>query len=422
MHDKAEAQSSTTSPPKSSRKTIRVDGLVFYLAFSLASILSYVYVVLSSWTLSADEFGVFNTLLGLIAISGFFASSLQLAVAQAAVSNPTRSALMALVLRTCQIAFPGVALITAAAIPFASTIGATRSQVVCAGIVAFVVFVACAATGFLIGIGRVRSQAGINLLGTMLQVSMGWLLMRAGFGVNGVVLGYLINYAAIFICSYWISWRFAADNTSIASGDIPSIRLHRSSVATFVLAFCPFSLDQLLVQYFAPSFGGSYAALATMVRPVFYSSYPIIAVAYPHLLRLTDDDSRIRLLLAALCGVCCVSGVFALAILAFPEQLISMLFSDRFPDIVHYAGSLAFGVAGFSVSALGAHALIAARNPLGFLPSLMALVIQVGMFAFRHDSLAAIVSNQIWTYAIQLILVIAFIAVPFKRSIWRDQK
>ncbi len=414
----------TETTASSSSGGIKLDVISVTAAFGLASIISYIYVVTAGRTLSAAQFGVFNTLLGLITISGFFASSLQLAVAQAAALHPTRHALDMVIRGTYRIASPGIVLLVLVAMPFASKIGATPTQVAACGAVALAVFLACAATGFLLGVGRVRPQAGINLLGTIVQLGVGWTLMQWGLGVTGALLGYLSNYAVVFLIAHWGSSKVAMTQPSQGEqGKGPqALRIQGSSAATFVLAFCPFSLDQLLVQTFAPSLGGSYAVLATMAKPVFYSALPIISVAYSHLLRLSDSRSGTRLIAAAAVGVACVTGVFAMAIAAFPAQLTEFLFLGRFADVVPYLGSMAFGVACFSVTVLCTHTLIALRRPLGFLPSLIAIVVQVGLYAFRHDSLADIVSNQLWTYGTQLSLILLLLGRSVAHSLSSAQR
>jgi hypothetical protein len=94
-----------------------------------------------------------------------------------------------------------------------------------------------------------------------------------------------------------------------------------------------------------------------------------------------------------------------------------MLFGGRFPQAVPHVGSLAFGVACFSISAVCAHALIVWGSRLGFLPSLAALGAGMVLFAVRHDSLAVIVANQVWVYGLQLILMLAFLGLTVRHSL-----
>ena len=401
-------------------RTIVTDVFVFGVAFGLANVISYLYVVIAGRTLLPAQFGVFNALLGVIAISGFLAASLQLAITQAATLNPSRRALAALMRGTWRIALPGIALLTLASMPFAAAIGASAAEVMLSGVAILVIFLACTPLGFLGGSSRIRAQAGVNLLGTLVRLGVGWPLMSLGVGVAGGVLGYLSSYAAVFGLAYCTSWYLAANHPPEDLRNAPPLRLEASAMATFVLAFAPFSLDQLLVQGFAPSLGGDYAAVATMAKLVFFGAYPVMAVAYPHLLRRSGERSRARLAAVTAVGVICIAAGLAWALAAFPRQLTAMFFADRFQEVVPHVGPLAFGVACFSLSAIGAHALIAWGSRIGFLPSLVALGAGVALFAFRHDSLAAVVANQVWIYGLQLVLMLAALVVTIGRSLNRQ--
>lgn len=400
------------------RMAMAIDALVFAVGFGAASIISYAYILSAGRTLTSEQFGVLNTLLGLIAICGFFGSSLQAAVAQAAILNPTRPALSALVRRTARVAFPGMALVTVLAMPFASSIGASVAQVACSAAVAMLIFLASTSTGFVLGIGKVRAQAFITLLCALLQLAIGYWLMSSGFGIIGALSGYLAAYLATFCLAYRVCWSSVAGSVpdDPMRTQTPKLELRASTIATFVLAFCPLSLDQLFVQSFAPSLGGSYAAATIVAKPVFFAAYPIIVVAYPHLMRRAYSRDRTGLFLAATAGVVAVAGAIALAITVSAGQLAALVFSGRYPEVVPYLGRLAFGITCFSVSVLGAHMLIALRNSLGFLPSLLAVVAQVGLYALRHDSLDALVANQMAVYVLQLGLVLALLAVTVART------
>ena len=395
-----------------------IDVLVFAIGFGLASVISYVYILFAGRTLAADQFGVLNTLLGLIAICGFFGSSLQTAVAQAAISSPTRHALSTLIRQTARVAIPGMALVIVLAAPFASGIGASKAQVASSGIVALLIFLASTSTGFVLGIGKVRTQAAITLLCALLQLATGYWLMTWGFGIFGALSGYLAAYIATFFLAYRVSWTSADASAAVDPSRTKSLNLglRASTIATFVLAFCPLSLDQLFVQSFAPTLGGSYAALTIMAKPVFFAAYPIIVVVYPHLVRRADSREHAGLFMVATAGIVAVAMAIALVVAVFPAELAALVFSDRYQEVVPYLGRSAFGIACFSVSVLAAHMLIALRNPLGFLPSLLAVAAQAGVYAWRHDSLATLVSNQIGVYVLQLVLLIALLMVTLART------
>jgi hypothetical protein len=43
----------------------------------------------------------------------------------------------------------------------------------------------------------------------------------------------------------------------------------------------------------------------------------------------------------------------------------------------------------------------------------------VGLFALRHDSLATVVSNQVWVYVLQLLLMLALLGPRMARFLKR---
>ena len=402
-------------------RVLVADLLFFGAAFAVVNIIAYLYIVIAGRTLAGEEFGVFNALFGLIAIAGFLGSSVQLAVTQAAALNPGRSALTALMRATFRIGFPIIALLTCAGLPAASAIGADPQQVALAGVVVLAMFPGFTAMGFLVGVGRIRAQAGVNLLGALARIATGWPLMIAGAGVMGAILGYLFTYLVILVLAWHMSWQLVKDRPPEAATLAPPVRLEASAVATFVLAFAPFALDQLLVQVFAPALGGDYAAIATMAKVVFFAAYPIIAVVYPHLLRRLDDTGRARLVGLAAAGVLSTAVGLAWVLATFPGESTEIFFGNRYGDAAAHVGSLAFGVACFSMTVLGAHALIAFESRMGFLPSLVALAASVLLFAVRHDSLATVVSNQVWVYELQLLLMLALLGPRMARVLKRKR-
>jgi O-antigen/teichoic acid export membrane protein len=400
------------------RTPIVTDVVVYGVAFGVANVVSYCYIVIAGRTLVPAHFGVFNALLGVIGILGFLAASLQLAITQAAAVDPSRQALRMLMRSTLRIAAPAVAVLAAVAIFCAAKIGASVLEALLCAVVVSLILLAGTPLAFLAGIGRVRTQSGVNLLGTIARLGAGWPLMVAGFGVIGAVSGYVVNYAAVLLLAYWAAWRYAHARRVPESGMRP-LRVETPTVATFVLALAPFSLDQIFVQVFAPALGGSYAGASTLAKLVFFGVYPIIAVAYPRLLRPSLGHSETRFAAATIVAVACIALVLAGVLAAFPREATALFFSDRFREATTFLGPLAFGVAAFSLSTVCAHLLVAWRVRYGFVPSLAALCVGLALFIFRHDTLANVVFNQVWIYALQLVFVSIATAMAIGRSIRR---
>ena len=396
-------------------RTVSADIAVFGIAFGFTNVISYLYLVIAGRTLAGSDFGVFNALLGLITLCGFLANSVQLAVTQAAAQNASRSELAVLMRTTLQSALPSTTLLVLAAMPFAAVIGANPEQVVLCGVVVLLMFLGSTALGFLAGIGRIRIQAGINLVGAMVRLATGWLLLLVGVGTVGAILGYLFNYAAVLLVAGWVGSRVVARRSFERTSE-PKLRLDVSTPATFVFAFGPFTLDQLLVQALAPSLGG-------IMPPCHHGKARLLCGLPGHGRNLSPHVAEIRAATsgAAACGNGGRSHLYCRRSRLDPGHVSGAngghALRDRFPEAVPYVGSLAFGIACFSISAVAAHALIVWGSRLGFVPSMVALGVGMILFVVRHDSLATLVENQVWVYGLQLVLLWGLLGMTIRRSL-----
>jgi O-antigen/teichoic acid export membrane protein len=395
---------------EAARPSLFGDVTVFGLAFGMSSVLSYVYVLVAGRTLAEAEFGVFNALLGLITLASFFATSVQLAATQAAADPAGARGLTSLVRTTLVHAAPMIVAIALVGMPFASEIGASAGHVALLGAIFVVMFATSAALGFLAGIGKIRSQAGVNLAGNVARLGAGVPLMIAGGAVFGAIAGYLASYVVMLPLAMWIGSRAAGGGGSGSA----RLGLDRGVMIVFALAFAPYSLDQLLVQVVAPALGGRYAAIATIAKLGLFVTYPVIAVVYPRLLKLADPRQRTRLLAQATLAVVGIAAVSAALLSGLGSQALALFFGDRFADVEPHVPLLSVGVACFSVSALGAHALIVWRSRLGFVPPTAALIVGVILYVARHATLAEIVVNQAVAYGVQLVLTVVCVMLALR--------
>jgi len=397
-------------------RTLVSDTALFGLVFGLTNLISYVFVVVTGRILLPAEFGVFNALLGILTMTGAVAFAIQAAVTRV-VSQHADQATFAILMSTIwRIALPVTSLLTIAAIPFASTIGANATQAALCGATLLATIVGCAAVGFLVGLGQVRAQADIAFLGAVARLVAGWALMVAGLGASGAMTGYAFNYVLIFAIAYSMSQRASRRLERTTVGPSPVLRIKVTDVVTFVLAFAPYSLDQSMVQVFNPALGGAYAAVATIAKLAFFVAYPITAVVYPNLLNPKTHSKRIKMLAIASVATLLVTSMLVLVIGAFQHEMIRVFFGDRFSESVPFLWPLTLGVACFSFSILGVHAQIAWGGRVGYAPSAVTLVASAILFAFRHDSLGVIVENQVWIFVLQMVLVWSLLAYTIIRS------
>ncbi len=404
----------------SSREAARdfiADVGAFGFGFAATNVIAFAYVVAAGRTLAPADFAVFNALFGLITVASYFSASIQLAATEAVTRNPSNSVLPTLVAQTVRLVLPACTLVTITALPFGPAIGATAAALGTVGATVCVMFASSAAMGVLVGLGRIRASSLVMLAGATCRLLVGWPLMLLGLSIIGAVLGYLVNYLLVFFLAYALSIRTGLSRHSSAIGHRERLQFKASTVATSVIAFLPFGLDQILVQLVAPTEGAEYAALATTAKLVFFGAYPVVAVMYPRLLTEPLVQRRMHLLLLAIVLVLLVGGATATLAAAFPGTTLHLLFHRSFDATSRYVGPFAFGILFFSVSALSAQALIAWQSRVAYLPSAVATVFAVTVFTVRHDSLGTLVSNQLWVYGVQFVLTISLLAATVARSL-----
>lgn len=392
------------------------DTIIYTIAFGIANVISFIYIIIVGRSLSASHFGVFNTLLGFISIAGYLGTSIQLSVIQTVTASPHASTFSRLLQQVVKIIIPGLVLTLIVTLPFVDHVGATSIQVAVGGLTIAIMFLATTVSGFLIGLGKIRLQVMLHTFTTILQLTIGYFFILFGLGVIGALFGYFFNYLAVFVISYFISLRFVVATPAAPEKEIRTTTFTFYSTAISVLTFVPFCIDQLLVQYYLPNFGGHYAAIATAVKPVFFAIYPIIAVTYPVLLRQVLYQAKFKLIIVALVATLCIALGIAAVINVFPDLLINTLFSTRFSEVTPEVGRLAFGIAFFAGSVLAAQALIAWRNPWGLVAPIIAILIQLVLYAHRHGSLADVVANQYWTYVVQAVVTISILLLTVRHA------
>jgi O-antigen/teichoic acid export membrane protein len=192
-----------THPRSSLRQlaVIAIDLAVFASTFIVAGVLALLYSVLAGRTLSPAQFGLFNALFGVITLASHLAASIQLAATNIATREAHKLALRGVLISAARMTLPGTVLSTGAPCLWRDRSAPAPSKSDCAGLTTFVLFISSAALGFLTGVCGVRAQARLILVGAVMRVAAGWPLMLVGFGVNGAVLGFLLNYVLVLILS-----------------------------------------------------------------------------------------------------------------------------------------------------------------------------------------------------------------------------
>jgi hypothetical protein len=185
----------------------------------------------------------------------------------------------------------------------------------------------------------------------------------------------------------------------------------------YLLSFAPFMMDQVVVQAVAPALAGDYTALATLGKLTFHGVAPVLTVLYAYLVahrlepQRQDHDFRLG---ATLAVVLSAAGAGAMSVR--PAFVAGALFSTRYEPVAAFLPAYAFGVVAFTL-AHGIVLFFMARNEVRMIVPLGgAFLLQIGLLVGRHGSLAALAWNQVVSYGVMALALLAQLALGVGRA------
>lgn len=283
----------------------------------LSALLAYAFNALMGRRLSAEDFGTFAALLGLLlALSGPTTALLG-----GAAMSSARSGRIALPRWRAWILFGGVALAILGLIPL-PTLARSGAWF---GFGCAMWMLVSWNRGLLIGTGRLGIVGGTMTLDGLARVSIALFLTSRGWGVTGAAAGLSLGIASSFVLTQLL----LPTDRSRESGPLPP-EVWAAVVGLFFLAFAQFP-DLLAVRLAGGSRSGGYAAAASIARIALYAQGAAAAYA---LRRAAVAGARRALPRSLLMSL--GPGLVALVVLeAVPRQLLSLTYGGRYVEAAH---------------------------------------------------------------------------------------
>ena len=377
---------------------------------SLSSVLSYLYLLLCARSLAPADFGALVTLIGFINVSAFLGVPLGLHITKVLAPLPrdrtfaTWMSFWRAVLRYGAVA---TAVVSILALPFAGMLGVGQFAILLTTWTIYGYVLSIVANGLTSASGALRQQAGIGLFGALVKLSVAGLLflmtpsLLAGIGAYG--LGFLATCGATFLFA-------RIRKLAIDGGDGEAALRGLASqqfvflVLAYLFLYLPFSADQLLVQLFARAESGNYAAAATLGKISFYFLSPALVVVYAHLALAQGDGAVQKRILIQGLGVCSLLGGLMVLLFAMaPDMIVRRLLPEQYGStglsiVLMAIASALYGLA----SVVTMFGIVTFKRRL--IPALaLAQMAQVLLFRFSHETLLALVWNQIATCGLMLV-------------------
>lgn len=210
--------------------------------------------------------------------------------------------------------------------------------------------------GVLAGWQKFDSVSWVGFLGAFLKLFAGILLVKIGFGLNGVigsfVIGMLASYvASIIMLRFIVSAKIDHEKGVFEEMDFGSIKQYAmpaffGNLAINILG----NIDMVMAKHNLDSIeAGQYGALTIVSKIIFFATGVIATVLFS----MSAEDSHkkndsMKIFANAAYLMMFVSLVSIAVYFVIPNFILGMLFGDKYSDVSHYLGWFAILVTLFS--------------------------------------------------------------------------
>ena len=269
----------------------------------------------------------------------------------------------------------------------------------------------CLALGFLVTFKGAILQGRLNFVplavgGTAnaaIKLLLGIIFVYFGLGINGAILPMVIG--AIF--SYFYFQHFLTNKEVMVKEETSSPKLtnkeiwdYTKPIFFFTLSFALlYSIDIIFARHFlAPQEAGWYGALSTLGKIIYFLVSPLSLVLFPMASRKKSQEEKSDRLFRFSFSLAILIAIFlTAAYFLFPNLILRVFYGEQFLPAAPYLGLFGVFLSFYSLAYfLGNFMLSQEKTKLmAFLPFL-ALLLQVVLILFFHESILAILGASIF--------------------------
>lgn len=313
----------------------------YFLAFNLANVFYYLFLLAMAKGLSAQDYGLFVAMFGIVHLTAAIGNSVQVTLAKftaelSALGEEERlgSLLVAAAARAIGLSLL-VALPFLAGAPLLAAFLHSSSPIPIAvgGLVVFLTLLAPITWGVLQGWQRFFLLGAVTLLNSVLRLICGLVLVLAGLGVSGALLGIGLGLLVSGAVGLGPVRKAAAGRSGKPEMGAVYAYSWPVVIATIIVA-TPSSLDVVLAKHlFAAEQAGIYAAACVLGKVIVFLPLAATFVVFPKVVRGQAQGEQTGALLGLsllITGV--LSAVVASVFMFAPSSLFATLLGSDLAD------------------------------------------------------------------------------------------
>jgi O-antigen/teichoic acid export membrane protein len=168
--------------------------------------------------------------------------------------------------------------------------------------------------------------------------------------------------------------------------------------------------DILLVKHYFESYdAGLYASLALIGRVVYFIAWMFVMLLLPTVVKLQKEGKNtVPILLKYVTYIGGIAAIIIIGCVLFPEQIIQILFGEKYLSITPLLWKYALATGIFAISNIFAYYYLSLDKYIPVVLSGIFGMLQVVLVIFFHESLAQVVHVQIIAMVLLLVVQLSF--------------
>ncbi len=249
--------------------------------------------------------------------------------------------------------------------------------------------------GALQGLQSFNKMGLIMVIGGVLKVSIGILLVLAGFGVAGALGGFAVAVLFTLVLSAVPLVGFFAHHTPLQEVEISEV--YRYMVPTALTWLCYMVLtnvDIILVKhFFSPQEAGYYSIASMVGKIVLFLPAAITVVMFPKVSNLHGQGKETRTVLKmSLIYVALLCGVSSSICIIFPDEVMRLVSGRVVPESIQLARLFALNMTFFSLITILLFYQLSVHNFKFIVPLTGFAVLEVLLIMLFHSSLLQVIT------------------------------
>jgi O-antigen/teichoic acid export membrane protein len=381
----------------------------------LLNISNFLFHLITSHLFQSSDYGLLNTLLGIISFISIPISAIQVAftfsVSKYKVNLQDFSIRSSI--KNCMLIGGVVALLLCAFAKHVDAYFHISSKMPFIIIALWVPFAIISAVlqGALIGsLNFQRAAIALGIGSVVLRPAIGILLIKIGCGVSGAIAATLL--AQMFTTLLLIFY----SKKHLRRHQVNNVRISFKSTLVTLSALLGYTLfiniDTFLTRhYFDPDTAGIYSASAIGAHIVFFAPSALVAIVAP--LLATENNNKTFLLSLKITAV--VSSLVTLTFLIFPTQIIKLLFGAKY-----IAASLNFRILSIASMLIGLTLLFVyyhiAKKSMFALAPWFGIILTIALIRLHHSSSTKVALIILSSSAVNLLIISSPVVIKAIKS------